>query len=119
VLHWLATASFVRGELAQSVDALSAAARLAETSTNRAALLNLLRGTAMCFVLLGRAVEAHEEAERAVELFNLSNEAERLAAQAGGQNPGAANMAGNVLGSLGARSGRCGSSTDRCCPETG
>ena len=93
VLHWLATASFVRGELAQAVDALSAAARLAETSNNRPALLNLVRGTAMCFVLLGRVVEAYEEAKRAVELFNLSNEAERLAARAAGQDPGAANMA--------------------------
>jgi tetratricopeptide (TPR) repeat protein len=92
VLHWVIAVSFVRGELAEATDAMVAYARLAETSNNRPALVNAVRGCAMSFLFLGRVHDAHEQSKRAVELFEVSNEAERLAARAAGQDPGASSL---------------------------
>jgi tetratricopeptide (TPR) repeat protein len=92
VLHWVTAVSFIRGELAEATDATVAYARLAETSKNRPALINAVRGLAVGFLFLGRVPDAQREAKRAVELFGVSNEEERLAARAAGQDPGAAGL---------------------------
>jgi tetratricopeptide (TPR) repeat protein len=90
VMFWLATVNVVRGELPQALEAVDGMPSAAETRGNRGALLNVIRGRAMILMFMGRIVEAREQLERAVELFGTSEEADRLAARAAGQDAGVA-----------------------------
>jgi predicted ATPase len=56
-------------------------------------LLNAMRSLGLISLLMGRVVEACEWAERNVKEFAASNEAERAAARAAGQDAGAAGLA--------------------------
>jgi class 3 adenylate cyclase/tetratricopeptide (TPR) repeat protein len=93
VMFWLTTASVIRGELPLAYKAITDLIRLAETREDRPALLNAIRGRAMILLFMGRLVEAREAAERAVDAFNQSSEADRLAARAAGQDAGVAGLA--------------------------
>jgi class 3 adenylate cyclase/tetratricopeptide (TPR) repeat protein len=93
VRFWLATVSVVRGELPQALEAVEGMPSAAEARGSRGALLNVIRGRAMILMFMGRIVEAREELERAVEMFGASEEADRLAARAAGQDAGVAMLA--------------------------
>src|SRR5215471_11124064 len=95
VMFWLATVNVVRGELPQALEAVEGMPSAAEARGNRGALLNVIRGRAMILMFMGRIVEAGEELERAVEMFAASEEADRLAARAAGQDAGVAMLALN------------------------
>ena len=45
----------------------------------------------MILMFMGRLVEAREALDRAIELFNTSQESDRIAARAAGQDAGFAN----------------------------
>jgi tetratricopeptide (TPR) repeat protein len=85
----------VRGELPQALEAVEDMPSAAEARGNRGALLNVIRGRAMILMFMGRIVEAREELERAIETFGTSDEADRLAARAAGQDAGVAMLALN------------------------
>jgi tetratricopeptide (TPR) repeat protein len=87
-MFWQATASVVRGELPQALEAIAGLPKAAEARGNQAALLNGIRGQAMILMFMGRIVEAREALERAVEVFSTSEEADRMAARAAGQDAG-------------------------------
>jgi len=93
VMFWLATVSVVRGELPHALEAVEGMPSAAEARGNRGALLNVIRGRAMILMFMGRIVEAREELESAVEMFGASEEADRLAARAAGQDAGVAMLA--------------------------
>jgi predicted ATPase/class 3 adenylate cyclase len=93
VRFWLATVSVVRGDLPQALEAVEGMPSDAETRGSRGALINVIRGRAMILMFMGRIVEAREELERAVEMFGASEEADRLAARAAGQDAGVAMLA--------------------------
>jgi tetratricopeptide (TPR) repeat protein len=92
VRFWLATVSVVRGELPQALEAVEGMPSAAEARGSRGALLNVIRGRAMILMFMGRIVEAREQLERAVEMFGTSEEADRLAARAAGQDAGVATL---------------------------
>src|SRR5262249_44149041 len=92
-MFWLATVSVVRGELPQALEGGEGMPRPARAGGNRGALRNVIRGRAMILMFMGRIVEAREELERAVEMFGASDEADRLAARAAGQDAGVAMLA--------------------------
>jgi predicted ATPase/class 3 adenylate cyclase len=96
VRFWLATVNVVRGELPQALEAVEGMPSAAEARGNRGALLNVIRGRAMILMFMGRIVEARDELERAIEMFGASEEADRLAARAAGQDAGAAMLALNA-----------------------
>jgi class 3 adenylate cyclase/tetratricopeptide (TPR) repeat protein len=89
VMFWQATASVVRGELPQALQAIADLPSIAEAQGNRPALLNAIRGQAMILMFMGRLVEARDALERAHNLFSASEEADRLAARTAGQDAGA------------------------------
>src|SRR6266550_1448008 len=93
VRFWLATVNVVRGELPQALEAVEGMPSAAEARGNRGALLNVIRGRAMILMFMGRIVEAREELERAIEMFGASEEADRLATRAAGQDSGVAMLA--------------------------
>jgi predicted ATPase/class 3 adenylate cyclase len=93
VLFWLASASAIRGELPQAEEQVAALRHRAAARDDRPALLNAIRGRAMILFFMGRVVDAHEEVERAVEMFGVISEADRLTARAAGQDAGAAALA--------------------------
>jgi tetratricopeptide (TPR) repeat protein len=93
VMFWLATVSVVRGELPQALEAVATLLSAAEARDDRPALINATRGRAMILFFLGRIVEAREAIERAVELFSVSRDADRMAARAAGQDAGVAMLA--------------------------
>jgi predicted ATPase/class 3 adenylate cyclase len=93
VMFWLATASVVRGELPQALEAVAALLSAAEARDDQPALINAIRGRAMILFFLGRIVDAYEAIERAVEVFGASQEVDRVAARAAGQDPGVAMLA--------------------------
>jgi predicted ATPase/class 3 adenylate cyclase len=93
VMFWLATVSVVRGELPQALEAVAALLSAAEAFGDRPALINAIRGRAMILFFLGRIVEARESIERAAEVFNASEDSDRLAARAAGQDVGVAMQA--------------------------
>src|SRR5262245_63792614 len=70
VIFWLATASVVRGELPQALDAIAGLPNAAAAHGNRPALLNAIRGQAMILMFMGRIVAAREALERAFNVFN-------------------------------------------------
>jgi class 3 adenylate cyclase/tetratricopeptide (TPR) repeat protein len=88
VMFWLATVSVVRGELPQALKAIAGLPAAAEARGNRPALLNGIRGQAMILMFMGRLAESREALERAVEMFAASQEADRMAARAAGQDAG-------------------------------
>jgi class 3 adenylate cyclase/tetratricopeptide (TPR) repeat protein len=90
VMFWLATVSVVRGELPQALEAVATLLSSAEARGDRPALINATRGRAMILFFLGRIVEAREAIERAVEIFSVSQEADRVSARAAGQDAGVA-----------------------------
>jgi class 3 adenylate cyclase/tetratricopeptide (TPR) repeat protein len=96
VRFWLATVNVVRGELPQALEAVEGLPSAAEARGNRGALLNVIRGRAMILMFMGRIVEARVELERAVTMFGASEEADRLAARAAGQDAGVAMLALNA-----------------------
>jgi class 3 adenylate cyclase/predicted ATPase len=93
VMFWFATASVVRGELPQALEAIATLLGRAEARGDRPALINAIRGRAMILLFMGHVVDAHHETERAVEMFAASSESERLAARTAGQDAGAAALA--------------------------
>jgi len=93
VMFWLATVSVVRGELPQALEAVAALLSAAKARGDRPALINAIRGRAMILFFLGRIVEAREAIERAVEVFSASQDADRMAARAAGQDAGVAMQA--------------------------
>jgi len=88
VLFWMATASVVRGELPQALEAIADLPRVAEAVGNRPALLNGIRGQAMILMFMGRLDEAREALQRALDLFNTTDETDKLAARVAGQDAG-------------------------------
>jgi len=93
IMFWLATASVIRGELPQARDVTGTLISLAEAHNDRPMLINAIRGLGMILLFMGQVVEARELTERAIEAFNASTEAEKLAARAAGQDAGAAGLA--------------------------
>jgi predicted ATPase/class 3 adenylate cyclase len=93
VMFWLATVNVVRGELTQALEAVAALLSAAEARDDRPALINATRGRAMILFFLGRIFEAREAIERAVEIFSASQEVDKMAARAAGQDAGVAMLA--------------------------
>jgi class 3 adenylate cyclase/tetratricopeptide (TPR) repeat protein len=93
VMFWLATASVVRGELQKALEAVATLLGTAEARGDRPALINAIRLQAMILFFLGRVVEAREVIERAAEMFSASQEVDKVAARAAGQDAGVAIMA--------------------------
>ena len=93
VMFWLATGSVIRGELPQAREVTATLLGLAEARNDRPMLINAIRGLGMILLFMGHAVEARELTERAIETFRASNETEKLAARAAGQDAGAAGLA--------------------------
>jgi class 3 adenylate cyclase/tetratricopeptide (TPR) repeat protein len=93
VMFWLVTASVVRGELPRAAEMIATLLRLAQAHGDRPALLNAMRGEAMIFLFMGRLADARKAIEGAVEAFNASDEADRLAARSAGQDAGVADLA--------------------------
>jgi class 3 adenylate cyclase/tetratricopeptide (TPR) repeat protein len=93
VMFWLATASVVRGELQKALEAVATLLGTAEARGDRPALINAIRLQAMILFFLGRVVEARKVIERAAEMFSASQEADKVAARAAGQDAGVAIMA--------------------------
>src|SRR5215510_12773099 len=93
VMFWLVTASVVRGELPRAAEMIATLLRLAQAHGDRPALLNAMRGEAMILLFMGRLADARKAIEGAVEAFNASDEADRLAARSAGQDAGVADLA--------------------------
>jgi class 3 adenylate cyclase len=93
VMFWLATGSVIRGELAQAREVTATLLGLAEARNDRSMVINAMRGLGMILLFMGDVVEPRELTERAFEAFSASNEAEKLAARAAGQDAGAAALA--------------------------
>jgi class 3 adenylate cyclase/tetratricopeptide (TPR) repeat protein len=88
VMFWLATVSVVRGKLPEALAAIAGMPSAAEARGNRPMLINGIRGQAMILMFMGRVVEARAALERVIEVFNVSEEADRLVARAAGQDAG-------------------------------
>ena len=93
VLYWLAVAHGLRGELSEAAEATEAGIALAEARHDRPALINSLRGAALAHLLTGHLDKAQDRCQRAVEIFDASDEVERLATRAAGQDAGVAGLA--------------------------
>jgi len=93
VMFWLATGSVIRGELPQAREVTATLLGLAEARNDRPMLINAIRGLGMILLFMGSVVDARELTERAMEAFSASNETEKLAARAAGQDAGAAGLA--------------------------
>jgi class 3 adenylate cyclase/tetratricopeptide (TPR) repeat protein len=93
VMFWLATASVVRGQLPQALEAIAGLPSAAKASANQPALLNGIRGQAMILMFMGRIVEARETLGRAIDVFGACEEVDRIAARAAGQDAGMSIMA--------------------------
>ena len=93
VMFWFATASIVRGHLQQALDAVATLLSAAKARDDRPVLINALRLQAMILFFLGHVANAREVMERAAELFGTSQETEKVAAGAVGQDAGVAILA--------------------------
>jgi predicted ATPase len=93
VMFWLATGSVIRGELPQAREATATLLDLAKSRNERPMLINAIRGLGMILLFMGHVADARMLTEQAVEAFAASNESERLAARAAGQDAGAAGLA--------------------------
>jgi tetratricopeptide (TPR) repeat protein len=92
VMFWVATASVVRGELPQALEATTALLSAAEARGERPALINAIRGRGMILTFMGRFGEARTALERAVAVFDASPETDRIASRAAGQDAGVSIM---------------------------
>ena len=92
-MFWLVTASVVRGKLPQAQEAISTLLQMAQTRDDQPALLNAMRGQGMIHLFMGNVVDAHSSIERAIGVFSATEEVNRLAARAAGQDAGVANLA--------------------------
>jgi predicted ATPase/class 3 adenylate cyclase len=92
VMFWLATASVVRGELPQALEAIAGLPKAAEARGNQLALLNGIRGQGMILMFMGRITEARGALERAIEVFSASDEANRIATRTAGQDAGVSSL---------------------------
>jgi class 3 adenylate cyclase/tetratricopeptide (TPR) repeat protein len=92
VMFWQATVRVVRGELPEALEAIAGLPSAAEAHGNRPALINGIRGRGMILMFMGRIVEAREALERAIELFNASEEADKMGARAAGQDAGVSTL---------------------------
>ena len=92
VMFWLATASVVRGELPQALEAIAGLPNAAEARGNQPALLNGIRGQGMILMFMGRITEARAALERAIEVFSVSHDADRIAARTAGQDAGVSSL---------------------------
>jgi class 3 adenylate cyclase/tetratricopeptide (TPR) repeat protein len=92
VMFWLATVNVVRGELPRALEAIADLPSAAEARGNQPALINGIRGQGMILMFMGRLTEAREALERAVEVFSASQETDRMAARAAGQDAGVATL---------------------------
>jgi class 3 adenylate cyclase/tetratricopeptide (TPR) repeat protein len=92
VMFWQATVRVVRGELPEALEAIAGLPSAAEAHGNRPALINGIRGRGMILLFMGRIVEAREALERAIELFNASEEADKMGARAAGQDAGVSTL---------------------------
>jgi hypothetical protein len=110
-MFWLATGSVIRGELPQAREVIATLLDLAEARNDRPMLVNAIRGLGMISLFMGHPVDARELTERAIEAFSASNETEKLAARAAGQDAGAAGLA-LMSGALDPRPRRHGSRTN-------
>ena len=90
VMFWQATVSVVRGELRQALEAITDLPSAAEARGNQPALLNGIRGQGMILMFMGRIVEAKQALDRAVQAFSATQEPDRTAARAAGQDAGVA-----------------------------
>jgi class 3 adenylate cyclase/tetratricopeptide (TPR) repeat protein len=90
VMFLLASVRAVRGELPEALEALETLRALAKTHQDRPALVNAARGSGLALLLMGRLEEAVERTEEAITAFEASNEADRLATRAAGQDAGVA-----------------------------
>jgi class 3 adenylate cyclase/tetratricopeptide (TPR) repeat protein len=90
VMFWQATVSVVRGELRQALEAITDLPSAAEARGNQPALLNGIRGQGMILMFMGRIVEAKQALDRAVHAFSVTQEPDRTAARAAGQDAGVA-----------------------------
>jgi predicted ATPase/class 3 adenylate cyclase len=93
IMFWLATGSVIRGELPEAREVTATLLGLAEARNDRPMLINAIRGLGMILLFMGDVVDARGLTERAFEAFTASNEAEKLAARAAGQDAGAAGLA--------------------------
>ncbi len=94
VMFWIATASVIRGELANADEAVTAMLHaLKGEGSERPALLNALRGRAMILLFMGRPADARRSAEQFLELFDASSADDQLAARVAGQDARAAGLA--------------------------
>jgi predicted ATPase/class 3 adenylate cyclase len=93
VMFWLATGSVIRGELPQAREATATLLDLAKARNERPMLINAIRGLGMILLFMGHIADARIFTEQAVETFAASNDSERLAARAAGQDAGAAGLA--------------------------
>jgi class 3 adenylate cyclase/tetratricopeptide (TPR) repeat protein len=92
VMFWQATVRVVRGELPEALEAIAGLPSAAEAHGNRPALINGIRGRGMILMFMGRIVESREALERAIELFNASEEADKMGARAAGQDAGVSTL---------------------------
>ena len=90
VMFWQATVRVVRGELPQALEAIAGLPSAAQARGNQPALINGIRGQAMILMFMGRIVEARETLRRAIGVFDASQESDRMAARAAGQDAGVA-----------------------------
>jgi class 3 adenylate cyclase/tetratricopeptide (TPR) repeat protein len=90
VMFWQATVRVVRGELPEALEAIADLPSAAQARGNQPALINGVRGQAMILMFMGRIVAAHETLRRAIEVFNASDESDKMAARAAGQDAGVA-----------------------------
>lgn len=93
VMFWIATASVIRGELAEAAEAVETLTAIAEARGDQAALLNARRGAGMIALFMGRLAEAREFCLKALREFEVAGEAARAAATAAGQDAGVAALA--------------------------
>ncbi|MCA6104937.1 adenylate/guanylate cyclase domain-containing protein [Bradyrhizobium australafricanum] len=93
IMFWLTTASVIRGELPVAEEMISALLDLAAARGDRPTLLNAMRGQGMIRLFMGHLEGADEVIVRAFEAFEASNEQDRLAARAAGQDAGVADLA--------------------------
>jgi predicted ATPase/class 3 adenylate cyclase len=93
VMHWLMIVRAVRGELPQALEAVTTLVGLAAARDDRPAVLNAIRAEGLIRLVMGRVADAYELTERAMEQFNESDEAGKLATRAAGQDAGAAGLA--------------------------
>src|SRR5262249_33272102 len=80
-------------ELPQAREATATLLDLAKARNERPMLINAIRGLGMILLFMGHIADARIFTEQAVETFAASNDSERLAARAAGQDAGAAGLA--------------------------